>query len=197
MAYKLKKGKTLKRKSNKKQKHSKKTLKNKNMTRKTRRRSKKTLKNKNVTRKTNKKQYGGNFNAVEIDQIKEALQNMNFFTDAEINEMIEKINLSSQVHAGEYFEQLIYQIHPGNFTDKQDFMDWFNAEYLNQEDKVATDREHHDDHDFTSPTSGTMNNDITSDNDNTDNNNTGDNNNTDDNDNTDDNNTDNDNTGET
>lgn len=143
MAYKVKTAKnkykkilkniTLKRKQSRKSKQNrkgKKALKGKQT-----RKSRKIIKNTN--------QYGGNFNAEEIQQLRQALQNMNFFTDDEINGIIKKQNLSSQRFAGPYFVQLLDQLQPGNFRDKTDFMNWVNNAD-DQEEEVETDEEYSD-----------------------------------------------------
>ena len=129
-------------------KTSKKKLQKTTLRRKQSRKGKKTLKRKQ-SKKVRKfiktaKQYGGDFNEQEIQILRQELQNMNFFTDNDITEIIKKLNLSSQRFAGPDFQQLIDQIQPGHFSDKEDFMDWLKDVGDEQEEQVETDKEFYD-----------------------------------------------------
>ncbi len=83
-------------------------------------------------------QHGGKFNDAEEEQIKAKLREKGITDDAEINQMIQKLGMSSQQFAGPYFEQLLHQM---NAMDSPEEMREF-VENMNEfEENVETDIE--------------------------------------------------------
>lgn len=126
-----------------------KTTKKHNKKSQTKRHKKRQIKNKKSQTKRHKKiikvkkQLGGNFNDKEIIQIKQILKERDMFTEDDINEIVEKLNLSSQRFTGPYFIQLTDQLSEGSFADKKDFFDWLNKTHTLQEESVETDNEYY------------------------------------------------------
>jgi hypothetical protein len=133
---KLFKRKSIKKQQIKKRKTNKKQSKKRKSTKKQVKRTRKFRKN--------KKQYGGDFNSEEIEELKAILRDRNLFTEDEISQIIKKINLSAQRFAGPHFEQIKDHFINGQFRDKEDFMNWIDEAHGELEEKVETDTEYAD-----------------------------------------------------
>ncbi len=67
---------------------------------------------------------------------------MNLFSEKEISDIVEKMNLSSQFFTGPYFSQLTVKMADENFRNKEEFMKWLNDLFPKLEENVETDVEY-------------------------------------------------------
>ena len=86
-----------------------------------------------------KKYYGGRFNEVQEEQLRNKIREIGFTDEAEINELITILGRTSQLFADPSgFQQTLHQIQA--FTDPEEFRQWVrNGEP--DEDLVETDPE--------------------------------------------------------
>ncbi len=86
-----------------------------------------------------KKYYGGRFNEVQEEQLRNKIREIGFTDEAEINELITILGRTSQLFADPNgFQQTLYQIE--GFNDPEQFRQWVrNGEP--DEDEVQTDPE--------------------------------------------------------
>ena len=111
----------------------------------TKRRTKRRHTRKQIRRHTKRRQYrqkkyyGGRFNEVQEEQLRNKIREIGFTDEAEINELITILGRTSQLFADPNgFAQTLYQIQ--GFTDPEEFRQWVrNGEP--DEDLVETDPE--------------------------------------------------------
>ena len=104
------------------------------------RRIRKSVTKKRRTRKTLiKRQYGGNFNIRENEQLRNALVEMNY-TEDEMADIITKLNVLSQ-SAAKNFNFLIDAVYN---IQKENFIHWLNDSYNTQIEQLDTDTEDND-----------------------------------------------------